>query len=710
MAVRLQMKLGFVADSDRVADSPDTIRTHEPSVGAVVRSKGYLYLLVTSNTPGHKIREATKLVADAIENEYYYDESAGIRVCLEKAIRTANKRLAHAGDRYGFGHSTDGNGPLGVAAAVVRGNELYVSTVGPAEAYLIRQARLSTLPDPHRERGLPSEGLEPEVWRGEISVGDSLVLVSPNLVAKLGPDELKDSLVTLHPQSAMEHLHHRFIAADGSGSDGALAVEATEVSSTSKQRTLVPVKAQEPLAGTPDRGPIPLADSVGGGVAAVSAGASRARDAAGGVVGRFVHRVQDLLPSRPSPYRRVTTATSRAETQRRAAVAVLVLVMIATALGVGLWALGGGTNGPTGPRESITVASDALQLIRADLAQISGPGIDLIRDDPKKAETLLLDAYNHIAPAQTAGVPAATLGPLRAQVLHGLDTIYNVVPVSSTAAFTFPSSPIVPDLGAIVIGPNPDPVPYVLDRGSKAVYRVDLATHKANLILKSGQTANGTVAADPLFLAVGGRDVLILDSRNVLWRWRPADSKGKGTLSRISVTGSASWGTDIRGIATFPRGAAGSGLYNLYVVDPSSEQMLLYTPAADGSGYPASPSDRLATAQSVDGVTSILIDGDIYFTQDGALKRVAPATGWKAGTIGDTALRPTANYTDTASYDDRGVGLIYAFDSTNHRIVSFSKIPDNNGAGPYDHQFRLANGATGWGDLRSFLVTQGTAT
>ena len=60
--------------------------------------------------------------------------------------------------------------------AVVRGNEMYVATVGPAEAYLIRQARLSTLPDPHRERGLPSSGLEPDVWRGEITVGDSLVL------------------------------------------------------------------------------------------------------------------------------------------------------------------------------------------------------------------------------------------------------------------------------------------------------------------------------------------------------------------------------------------------------------------------------------------------------------------------------------------------------------------------------------------------------
>ena len=126
MAVRLQMKLGFVAEPDRLPDSPDTIRTQEPSVGAVMRSKGQLYVLVTCRVPGDKAREATRLVADTIEHEYYYDESAGIRVCLEKAIRAANKKLAHAGDRFGLGRAADGNGPVGVAAAVVRSNELYV--------------------------------------------------------------------------------------------------------------------------------------------------------------------------------------------------------------------------------------------------------------------------------------------------------------------------------------------------------------------------------------------------------------------------------------------------------------------------------------------------------------------------------------------------------------------------------------------------------
>ena len=48
MAVRLHMKLGVVAEHDRLPDSPDTLVVVEPSVGSVARSKGHLYLLVTS--------------------------------------------------------------------------------------------------------------------------------------------------------------------------------------------------------------------------------------------------------------------------------------------------------------------------------------------------------------------------------------------------------------------------------------------------------------------------------------------------------------------------------------------------------------------------------------------------------------------------------------------------------------------------------------
>ena len=102
MAARLQLKLGLVAEHDRLADSPDTLVVVEPSVGSVARSKGHLYLLVTSRISSRHALEATRLAAETIRNEYYYDESAGIRVCLQKAIATANKRLVHQADRLGL--------------------------------------------------------------------------------------------------------------------------------------------------------------------------------------------------------------------------------------------------------------------------------------------------------------------------------------------------------------------------------------------------------------------------------------------------------------------------------------------------------------------------------------------------------------------------------------------------------------------------------
>jgi len=76
------------------------------------------------------------MVAERVRHEYYYDESAGISVCLKKAIKAANRELRvteRLVPRQGEG------GPIGIAVAVVRSNELYVATVGPAEAYLVRR-------------------------------------------------------------------------------------------------------------------------------------------------------------------------------------------------------------------------------------------------------------------------------------------------------------------------------------------------------------------------------------------------------------------------------------------------------------------------------------------------------------------------------------------------------------------------------------------
>ncbi|HYL40074.1 MAG TPA: hypothetical protein VET90_02085, partial [Candidatus Binatus sp.] len=701
MAHRLQMKLGVVPEADRLPDSPDTVLHVEPRGGAQTRTKGHLYLLVTSKVPGLKAREATRLVADSIRAEYYYDESAGIRVCLAKAIAAANRRLGHARERAALGAPSSGGGPIGVAVAVVRDNELYVCTVGPAEAYLSRGARLSTLPDPHRDRGMPASDLEPDVWRGEVSVGDQLLLVSPSVSERLGVDELKDTLVTLHPQTAVEHLHARYAAAGGSGSDGAITLEVGEVVASRSGRAPVAVRPAEPLAGVPDRSPIPLADSVVGGVAAAQSAASSARVAAGSLLGRLLRRAQDALPARPPGQRRVTPMTARREMQQRAAIAILSIVGVVAVLGGAVYVIGG-HQFPGKVVASIEVGQQALTTAQQDLQRVIGPGVDLVANDPKKAATLLADAITNLNAAATAGISASTIGPLRAQAIAAIDRLYHVIDVADQVVFSFPSGSGI-DLRAIVQGP--DGAPYVLDTGGNTVYRIDLHGGKATAVFKAGTKAAGGTEAAPRLLAVGARDLLVLDSKSVVWRWRAADAQGHGTTAQVHVTGSSEWGADVKSMGTFLRDAE-AGLYNLYIVDPSQQQVLAYTPASDGSGFPAAPVGRLAAPRDVSGITDMYIDGDIWLADTGHLLRIVNggSEGWTPGDPGDEVVRSAPAYTLVTSGSARREGRVYGYDPANQRVIAFLKSD-----GSFVEQYRLAAGSPqpGWSDLRDWYVLPG---
>ena len=707
MAVRLQMKLGVIAELDRSSDSPDTVVVVEPTIGAIARSKGHLYLIVTSTIASARAQEATQLAAETIRGEYYYDESAGIRVCIEKAIGSANKRLNHQRERLGL-HGTNDNGPVGIGIAVVRGNELYVATIGPAEAYLIRQARLSTLPDPHRERGLPTRDLEPDVWRGEISVGDSLVLVSPNVMSRLGPDELKDAMVTLHPQPALEHLHHRFLAADGTGSDAMIAFEATEVASTHRARTLVPVRPAEPLAGAPDRSPIPLADNVTGGVAAVQASAGRARDVAGGVMTGLVHRLQEVLPHRRTAYRRVTPAAARRETQRRAAMAVLAMVVVLSVLGTAVWAFGSGGGGK-GALASVAAGEAALRTIRANLGEVFAPGVDLVEGDPRKAFELLSATWTAIDAAEAARVPAATLDPFRAQTQAGLDRLFRVVPVAAANVLSFANAKTPLDIDGLVLGPGG--LPFILDKATASVYRIDLKTKKATVVFRAKTRAAGATQGVPTFLATAGRSLMVVDDKNVVWRWRPADTSGRGTTTRVDVRGAPGWGDDVVAIGTFVKDAS-AGLYNFYVVDPSEQNILAYSPSSDGGGYPSAPQKRLAVARDLGKVSDLMIDGDIFVADDGAIVRfvggrsegwaVEPAGATPYSPGGDTLLRTPATYELIATGTEKRVGLVYAWDRSNRRVVGIDKAK-----GTFAEQYRLIGDNPAWGDIRGMYVIAG---
>ena len=377
MGPRLELKHGLVPDADRLSDSADATLVTEPATGSKVRSKGNLYLVVSSSRIGGRAREATQLVAETIRREYYYDESAGVPICLEKAVRSANRKLR--GSREGSGLPPGG---IGIAMAVIRTNELYVATIGGAEAYLVRAARL-LVPDHTQQPGLPADdALRVEVWRGEIAVGDSLLLVSRNLTEVVGTEELKNAVVTLHPQSAVEHLHHLFVAAGGDGPDAVLAVEATELAPTRADRRLAPVATSTDAYAEMPGGPIPGGDQVAGAATAVSGAFGGAATAVSGAVGGAFDRLLDLMPRRDRAARSIPSRVSRRESQRRGAFALLALLAVVLVLGLGVWML------PRGREADInTVSAGEAAFVAAQ--STAADGERLLSGDPVQATTLL---------------------------------------------------------------------------------------------------------------------------------------------------------------------------------------------------------------------------------------------------------------------------------------------------------------------------------
>ena len=689
MASRLALKYGLVSEEDRLSTSSDALLVTEPTTGSKARTKGSVYLIVTARPVGGRTHEACLLVADSIRREYYYDESAGIAIVLEKAVRAANRRLRHSREASGLPQ-----GSIGVAIAVVRGNELYVATCGDADSYLIRSARL-LMPEHESGGGLPAnDGLRVDVWRGEFSVGDSLVLCSRNLVEVVGTEELKNAVVTLHPQSAVEHLHHLFVAAGGEGSDAVLALEATEVALSRVEHRLVPVSPSEPLAGAPMSSPIPLADQIAGAASAVQQRAIAARGAMRDALAAGVGRVLDLMPRRRTSYRRISTATSQRETQRRAAIAILAFIGLIAVLGVGLWIWQPRTEQPI---DLVPEGEAALAAAEEKATQVLGVA-DLLHSDPDTARRLLREAWDDLDRARGAAVDPEAISQLSARVAVGLDELYATRTVSGVRFYAAPAGVTITGLVR-----GPDDAAYAI--AGDTVIRVDPASGAAATIIRAGEGSGQGIGAARL-LARGGPDLLVLDARGALWRWRPSDALGGGTLGAVRISGDQSW-LDVVDFETFVVNPD-QGLYRLYVPYPQTSQVLRYDPTADGGGFSA-PAPYLVDAdEEVAAFRQLYIDGDVYaLTAD---KLLGYFNGRQTGFAPDDPpdaedLRVGHEYALLAATGTRGVGQLYLWDRTWSRLLVFDKAD-----GAYVAQYLAADGAPGLDEVRGmYLVSSGEA-
>ncbi|CAN5743361.1 hypothetical protein BH24CHL6_BH24CHL6_06060 [soil metagenome] len=691
MASRLQLKYGLVSEQERLSSSADALLVSEPTTGSKLRTKGSLYLIVTARAQGGRTRDACQLVADTIRREYYYDESAGIAICLEKSIRSAGRRLRHS--REGSGLEP---GSLGVAVAVVRGGEMYVATTGNAEAYLVRAARL-LMPEHEPGEGLPSvDNLRVDVWRGDFSVGDSLVLCSRNLIEVVGTEELKNAVVTLHPQSAVEHLHHLFVAAGGEGSDAVLAIEASEVSLSRVEHRLVPVSPSEPLAGAPLRSPIPLADQFAGAASAVQDRAEAARSALHETFSRAVSSVLEVMPRRRTSYRRIAPAASRRETQRRAATALLSFIGVVAVLGVVMWWWGGPGRAQENPVPQVSAGEAAFRSAQQRTAQVFGPA-NLLVNDRNAAQRELRLAWTDLDRAAQADIDPLPLEELRAQITQGLDRLYGTHAVASEHVYGAPEGA---EISGLVRGP--DDAYYVI--ADRSVIRVDPETGTSVVIAAAGE-GPGAGIGPPMLLARGGLDLVIVDIRGSLWRWRPSDQIGAGTLGPMRVSGEQQWGPDVVDLATFLIDAEQSQ-YRLYVPHPTSSHSLRYEPVADCSGFRVPTPYFVSEGENVAAFRQLHIDGDIYAVTSDALLRYfnGRRSTFELEPPPDSVdLRPGSDFGRLAATGTRGVGLLLLWDAQHERIIVYRKAD-----GTYVEQYVGAAGSPPFANVRGmFAIDRG---
>src|SRR2546430_5501393 len=173
---------------------------------------------------------------------------------IRKALRDGNRRAAH---RLRDQH---GRVTLHAACAILVNNELYAARIGQAQIFLVRRARLF-LPgdDPNgladfvhrtttrRAASLGSDpDLVPSVWKQAVEAGDTVILAGGAIVAALGAEALLNAAVTLHPRAAAEHVHNKFVAERGGGTDVALFIEIAPARTTAPRIASAPGPTRPP--------------------------------------------------------------------------------------------------------------------------------------------------------------------------------------------------------------------------------------------------------------------------------------------------------------------------------------------------------------------------------------------------------------------------------------------------------------------------------
>jgi hypothetical protein len=664
MSIELKTVMGQmnIARGRWVSEAPNALAVREPKGRRRDGfPKGDLFVVVElrgdCDEPDRD--ELSHELAKTIRNTYY-QSSGSVTASLRRAMLAANERLL-AKKVTGTGNGGDpewGRPPgdiglvAGVTATVVRGEDAFIATVGPAVAYTITRGMVTQFPgtspwldmaDP-QATGAPAlgrrAGLDVQLFHVLVEPGDILVLGDSRFAAHTSPGRVEEVVPYQGVEGALTNLGKL----TGGHDCTALVVEI-------QARSGDPLRDQKPAAtasrtappresvsaAVPDPEPDPMPDpeprvtvsEVGaGGVAALvgvlrSIGQLPVRRWLVGLAKGLLALVMVIwtglrtlisrvLPNKDGggPSRHYAAAAAQAHPVRTSplpqgalrTVALVIPVIVVLIVAFTYWQRG------------LARENEFNELM--EQAQLTYQ--QAIGADDATARDLLTQTESLLAQAEAIKPSEATIGQLRGSIAEHQDIIDKVERLYWVGELRSYDDPGTQPRRVVVNGLNV----YVLDDGNDQVYRhqLDAANDALEpdendpvLVRRAQQIDTAVVGEmiDLVWMPAGGNrqtsDLLILESGGLL-EYNPSWG-----LVPVPIADKDAW--------SLPT-AVGSYFGNFYILDPQAGQIFRYLPSAEDYSIPVENYFPEDVSVDLTGAVDIAIDGFIYVLYaDGAIRK-----------------------------------------------------------------------------------------
>ena len=582
----------FIVENGRVTEEGSRLRAFqrrrldEPDVD--------LHVLHEPN--GEKAEELGTQAIDAIGRSFLNDRLS-LTGALTRALRETHATLLDW-NRRSLPRDQVG---IGITAALVGGNTVYLAQAGPSLVYLRRGSTLTRLePTPEASQPLGEGNTEPALRKLELQRGDLILGASHSMQDVISVQDLTE-LLARTTDDALPELYLRtkdlpafglFVITCYEEEPAEPAAPETEPPGQRRDSTRQEqVGFTLPYENEPWRRP---SERRPGSNEPIMVYPEKPKPID---ISRPVVNLRNDRPAGRNDYARTTGSDRRFNINFTDTRLLQIAAVIAVALVLIYFVPGLVRENRSVRLDEFIVSSQTAFAIAQDQTDPAQKRFYLEETRRLANEALRIEATN---------VTANDLRTQATAALQALNAVFDLSPMTSVLAL---STQITGNVAITSLTVNAG-VAYLLDTGGGRVIGVPLDGSPASIIYENEQTYGGAIARPPTEIVWDGNDfdgrLLILDTERKLFELRPGATPLPVPLRRTNTWASVS------AIATYDG--------NLYVLDPVGNQVHRYLPAAEG--FDSEPEPILASGAALTGAIDFVIDVDIYVAfSDGRLSR-----------------------------------------------------------------------------------------